>query len=90
MPRHDRQVARRNDGRLTPAQCRREAKQRIDALSRERLSVALDFLRYLEERESGEATEELLRIPGFLAALRKGEQDVAAGRITPVEKLRRK
>jgi len=42
-----------------------EAERRLHALSPERLRVAADFLAYLEERESSEATEELLRIPGF-------------------------
>jgi hypothetical protein len=41
--------------------------QKIEAilkrLSPERLRVAADFLAYLDERESNDATEELLRIP---------------------------
>ena len=37
-----------------------EVKRRLGNLSRERLIVANDFLSYLENRESSEATEELL------------------------------
>jgi hypothetical protein len=69
---------------------RRAAKKRIDALSEDRLRVADDFLAYLEERENNEATEELLRIPGFVERLEKAERQIAAGQVTPVEKLRRK
>ena len=43
--------------------------QKIEAilqrLSPERLRVAADFLAYLDERESNDATEELLSIPNF-------------------------
>ena len=47
--------------------------------------MAADFLAYLEERETSEATEELLRIPGFLADLERAEEEVLSGRLTPVE-----
>ena len=43
----------------------KELERRLRALSLERLRVASDFLAYLEDRESAEATEELLRIAGF-------------------------
>ena len=75
---------------MTTTEIRRQAKRRIDALSPERLKVADDFLSYLEERESAQATAELLAIPGFLTGLRRGEKDIAAGRVTPVKNLRRK
>jgi hypothetical protein len=69
---------------------RRRAKRRIDNLSDERVRAADDFLAYLEERESNEATEELLRIPGLLDRLKEAEEDIAAGRTVAVEDLRRK
>jgi hypothetical protein len=69
---------------------RRELKRRIDRLSADRLPVADDFLAYLEERESEEATAELLRIPGLLKDLEEAEREFAEGKGTPVEKLRRK
>jgi hypothetical protein len=69
---------------------RRIAKRRLDSLSADRLRVADDFLAYLQEREDNEATEELLRIPGFVERLEKAERQIAAGQVTPVEKLRRK
>ena len=68
----------------------RQAKRRLDVLSPERLRVADDFLAYLEERESNEATEELLQIPGFLEAYERADDEARTGRLTPVEELRRK
>jgi len=75
---------------MSATDTRRAAKRRIDSLSEERLQVADDFLAYLQERESNEATEELLRIPGFAERLEKAEKQIAEGKVTPVEKLRRK
>jgi hypothetical protein len=67
-----------------------QAKERLERLSEDRLRVAADFLAYLEERESSEATEELLQIPGFLDDFRRAEGEVRAGRLTPIEALKRK
>ncbi|NQT87024.1 hypothetical protein HQ560_09685 [bacterium] len=69
---------------------RSQARKRLDRLSGDRLQVADDFLACLEERESREATEELLHIPGVADAFEEGRAAVEAGRLTPVEKLRRR
>ena len=73
----------------TPA-LRRQAKRRIEKLSAERLRVADDFLAYLDERESNTATQEFLNISGFAESLAQTEKEVAAGHLTPINKLRRK
>jgi hypothetical protein len=65
----------------------RQAKNRLAALSEERLRVADHFLAYLEEED---ATEELLRIPGFAEEFEDAQKDIKAGRLTPVERLSRK
>jgi hypothetical protein len=75
---------------MSATDTRRAAKRRIDSLSADRLRVADDFLAYLQERESNEATEELLSIPGFIERLEKAEKQIEAGKVTPVGKLRRK
>ena len=75
---------------MTRTELRRRAKRRLDTLSEERLRVAEDFLAYLEERDSSEATEELLRIPGLLDRLREAEKQIARGKTVPAERLRRK
>ncbi len=69
---------------------RRRAKRRIDHLSDEHVLVAERFLAWLEECEGDEATAELLRIPGFAEELEEAEKDVEAGRLTPLEHLKRK
>lgn len=75
---------------MSTAELTRQTKQRLERLSPERLQVVADFVAYLEERESNEATEELLKIPGLVKALAKTEKDIAAGKLTPAERLRRK
>ena len=69
---------------------RENLKQSIDSLSPERLLVAADFLAYLAERESNEATNELLKISGFVEAFNKAQKDIAAGKVTTIEQLKRK
>ena len=69
---------------------RRQAKHRIDQLSPERVQLADELLAYLLDKESDEATEELLNIPGFVEAFEKAKREEAAGLLTPLEKLRRK
>lgn len=54
-------------------------KEYIDRLSPERLKVAIDFLAYLVERESQEATDELLKIPGLVNSLEKAEAEIPTG-----------
>ncbi len=75
---------------MSTLELRDQVKEYIDQLSPERLRVAADFLAYLAERESNEATQELLNIPGFLEAFEKAKKNIAAGNVTPVENLRRK
>jgi hypothetical protein len=66
------------------------AKETLEGLPPPQLKVAAEFLRYLDERASDEATEELLKIPGLLEDLAEAERDIAEGKTIPYEKLRRK
>ena len=75
---------------VSTAELRSRVKQQIERLSPERLAVALDFLTYLEERESDEATEELLKLPGFLDALERAKREINQGDLTDVNELQRK
>ncbi len=67
----------------------RTAEKRLRHLSFERLRVADDFLAYLEEREETEATEELLRIPGFLDEFQEAAQQLKDGAIVRFSDIRR-
>ncbi len=74
---------------MSPTQLLERAQRRLNSLTPERLRVAEDFLAYLEAREADEATGELLAMPGFLDQLKRAEEEVEAGQLTPVEDLRR-
>ena len=75
---------------MTTTELRQLAKDTLDGLPPKQLKVAAEFLRYLDESASDEATEELLKIPGLLDDLAEAERDIVEGKTTPVEKLRRK
>ncbi len=68
---------------------KKEAKQKIDRLSYDKLKVAFDFLSYLEEREEWEATEELLQIPNLLAEYRQARDEVKACQTVKWSEIRR-
>ncbi|MFP4057196.1 MAG: hypothetical protein ACLF0G_10035 [Candidatus Brocadiia bacterium] len=72
---------------MTKSELRRRLKRRVDALTEERLLVADKLLARLEEEESIAATEELRAIPGLLEAFRKGKQEAAEGKLTPLEDI---
>jgi len=66
-----------------------EAQDRLHTLTPERLRVANDFLAYLQEREENEATAELLGIPGFETAFRRGVDQAGSGQVTRLRDVRR-
>jgi hypothetical protein len=62
----------------------------LEGLPPEQLRVAAEFLRYLEERASDEATGELLKIPGLLEDIAEADRDFAEGRSVNWRDLRRR
>jgi hypothetical protein len=74
---------------MTTTELRKLAKETLENLPPEQLKVAAEFLRYLDERASVEATEELLKIPGLLEDLEEAERDFAEGRSVNWRDLRR-
>lgn len=62
----------------------------LKQLSLERLQTVLDFVAYLDDKESEEATQELLEIPGFVERHAEAQQQIAEGRTVPLEQLKRK
>jgi len=64
--------------------------QYISQLSLERLNIVAEFLAYLADKESKDATQELLDIPDFIESFERGKRDIAEGRVTPLEQLKRK
>jgi hypothetical protein len=73
---------------MTTTELRQLAKETVDNLPPEQLKVAVEFLRYLDERASAEATEELLKIPGLLEDIAEAEKDYSEGRTTDWRELR--
>jgi len=51
--------------------------------------VVNDFLAYLEERESSEATQELLKIPGFQEAFQRALKQEEQGQVVRFEDIHR-
>jgi hypothetical protein len=74
---------------MTTTELRQIAKETLENLPPEQLKVAAEFLRYLDERASIEATEELLKIPGLLEDLTEAERDIAEGKTVNWRELRR-
>jgi len=66
---------------MNTAEIRQQINQHLDQLSSDRLQLVADFLAYLTDKESEQATKELLDIPGFLESFEKGKKDIAEGRV---------
>ena len=52
----------------------------IDRLPGKRLKEVIDFVEYLEKKESAEATAEILADKQLLEGIKKGVEDLKAGR----------
>lgn len=57
------------------------AKEVIDRLSEARIKLILDFIEYLDEKESWEATREILSDKGMMEDIKKADEDLKAGRL---------
>jgi len=68
---------------------RTEAKEALDALSEKKVSVVLDFIDYLREREEWEATDELLSDKKLLRDYRKAREEIRKGRTVKWRSIRR-
>ncbi|MBP5974334.1 hypothetical protein HW132_16720 [Brasilonema sp. CT11] len=60
---------------------REKINQYLDGLSSARLEQVVDFLAYLADKESEDATRELLDIPGFIESFERGKKDIAESRV---------
>jgi len=68
------------------------AKQIIDGLSKDRVKLILDFIEYLEEKESWEATREILEDKGMMEDIQEADKDLKEGKMenfTPWEKVKK-
>jgi PHD/YefM family antitoxin component YafN of YafNO toxin-antitoxin module len=68
---------------------RAEAKQAIDVLSEKKVSVVLDFIDYLKEREEREATVELLSDKRLLKNYKKAREEIRKGKTVKWRSIKR-
>ncbi|MDZ8095050.1 MULTISPECIES: hypothetical protein [unclassified Nostoc] len=66
---------------MSNTEVRQQINQYLDVLSSERLQLVADFLAYLADKESEDATQELLDIPGFIESFERGKKDIAEGQV---------
>ncbi|MEO8210099.1 MAG: hypothetical protein ABI840_06030 [bacterium] len=66
-----------------------EAQSRLKNLSKYKISIANDFMKMLEEKESKSATDELLKIPGFYEKFIKATEQMKAGELYDFETIKR-
>jgi hypothetical protein len=69
-------------------QMRCQIKEYADLLSSDALQSAYDLLTDLVQKESEEATEELLSIPNLLEDIEMAEKDIAEGNLTDWREVR--
>jgi len=62
--------------------------QSLNQLSLERLNVVAEFLAYLADKESEDATQELLEIPHFIESFERGKKDIEEGRLVDWRTIR--
>lgn len=63
---------------------------RLNQLSLNGLQTVLDFAAFLLDKESEEATQELLGIPGFTERFAQAQEEIAKGQTKPLAQLKRK
>ncbi|MEH1925724.1 hypothetical protein [Nostoc sp.] len=66
---------------MNNTEVRQQINQYLDVLSSEHLQLVADFLAYLADKESEDATQELLDIPGFIESFKIGKKDIAEGQV---------
>lgn len=73
---------------MNNTEIRQQINQHLEQLSSDRLQLVADFLAYLADKESEEATQELLDIPGFLESFERGKKDISEGGVANWRTLR--
>jgi hypothetical protein len=73
---------------MTTVELLEQTKQELQSLPAKQLRVAAEFIRFLNEAASDEATAELLRIPGIFEDLAEAEREFAAGGGVPWREVR--
>jgi hypothetical protein len=66
-----------------------EAQKRLKGLTKYKISIANDFIKLLDGEDSKEATDELLRIPGFYDKFIKAKGQIRKGEVVDFDAIKR-
>jgi hypothetical protein len=66
-----------------------EAQRRLKGLTKYKISIANDFLKMLDDKDSKEATDEFLEIPGFFENFIKAKEQIKEGEVYEFRNIRR-
>ncbi|MGK7944328.1 MAG: hypothetical protein AB4058_07650 [Microcystaceae cyanobacterium] len=66
-----------------------QAQDILKQLSPEKLQIAVDFLAYIQDKESQEATDELLSIPNFEKELKEAQDEINQDESVSFHEIRR-
>ena len=69
---------------------KRVAKELLDSLPEEKLKETITFMRFLQEKEEWEATEEILKDKKLMAAWKKGKKEVDEGKSENWENVKKR
>jgi hypothetical protein len=76
---------------MSTTELRRLVKKQVDTLQPERLQSAADYLSFLSKQRNGNKNETIdPRIARMRQRIREADEAEAAGKLIPLEKLRRK
>ena len=73
---------------MNNSEIRHQINQYLERLPSVRLHLAADFLAYLADKESEEASQELLDVPGFIESFERGKKEVAEDRVVNWRNIR--
>jgi hypothetical protein len=65
--------------KMTTAQLREQARERLENLPPDKIRVAAEFLDYLDTAASRDATAELLKMPGMLEDIKDSAKHIEKG-----------
>lgn len=82
----------KEEERFMQTTLKNRAKKTIDELSGDKISVAVDFLDYLKNKEEAEATLEILSSSELMRQIKSAEKAIKAGKLNefvPWDKIKR-
>jgi len=69
---------------------RKIARQLLDSLPEEKMKETITFLKFLQQKEEWEATEEIISDNKLLATWRKGKKEIETGKTENWENVKRR